>query len=164
MNWQQFVLENEVGIRLGFFFGIFGLMVVWELLAPRRALTVSKTLRWVNNLGLVFLNSFVLRLLFPAAAVGVAAWAQRQGWGLLNQFQLPILLVQYHQAGLVVDTLLGTTAEVVEGGIVQPDEGGGVDGSGREPDVHQARIRQDEDHEVHRGRLATSTRFPSRLR
>ena len=86
MNWQQFVLENEVGIRLGFFFGIFGLMVVWELLAPRRALTVSKTLRWVNNLGLVFLNSFVLRLLFPAAAVGVAAWAQRQGWGLLNQF------------------------------------------------------------------------------
>ena len=51
MNWQQFVLENEVGIRLGFFFGIFGVMVVWELLAPRRALTVSKTLRWVNNLG-----------------------------------------------------------------------------------------------------------------
>ena len=89
MNWQQFVLENEVGIRLGFFFGIFGVMVVWELLAPRRALTVSKTLRWVNNLGLVFLNSFVLRLLFPAAAVGVAAWVQQQGWGLLNLYQVP---------------------------------------------------------------------------
>ncbi len=89
MNWQQFVLHNEVAIRLGFFFGIFGVMVVWELVAPRRALTVSKTLRWVNNLGLVFLNSFVLRLLFPAAAVGVAAWAQQQGWGLLNLYQLP---------------------------------------------------------------------------
>ncbi len=89
MDWQQLVLENEVGIRLGFFFGIFGVMVVWELLAPRRALTVSKTLRWVNNLGLVFLNSFVLRLLFPAAAVGVAAWAQQQGWGLLNFYQVP---------------------------------------------------------------------------
>ena len=63
--------------------------MVWELLAPRRALTVSKTLRWVNNLGLVFLNSFVLRLLFPAAAVGVAAWAQQQGWGLLNLYQVP---------------------------------------------------------------------------
>jgi len=89
MNWQQFVLHNEVGIRLGFFFGIFGVMVVWELVAPRRVLKVSKTLRWVNNLGLVFLNSFVLRLLFPAAAVGVAAWAQQQGWGLLNLYQLP---------------------------------------------------------------------------
>ena len=30
------------------------------------------------------------------------------------------------------------------------------------PDVHQARIRQDEDHEVHRGRLATE-QHPSQL-
>jgi len=30
-------------------------------MAPRRALTVSKTLRWANNLGLVFFNSLVLR-------------------------------------------------------------------------------------------------------
>ena len=105
-----------------------------------------------------------------ALALGVVALAgmdaEPGGGGVggkgLVQFQLPILLVQYHQAGLVVDTLLGTTAEVVEGGIVQPDEGGGVDGSGREPDVHQARIRQDEDHEVHRGRLATE-QHPSQL-
>lgn len=62
------------------------------MIAPRRALTVSKTLRWVNNLGLVFLNSFLLRLLFPAAAVGVAAYASEASWGLLNVYQLPFWL------------------------------------------------------------------------
>ena len=55
--------------------------------------------------------------------------------------QLPVLLVQHHQLGLVIDALLGATAKVAEGGIVQADEGGGIDGSGREPDVHQARVR-----------------------
>jgi len=90
MDWNNWVLSNELPVRLGFFFGAFALIAVWELLAPRRTLTVSKSFRWINNLGLVFLNSLVLRLLFPAAAVGVAATASSQGWGLLNHFALPL--------------------------------------------------------------------------
>lgn len=85
----DFILTNEVIIRLSFFFGVFALMAVWEWRAPRRALRVSKLLRWTNNLGLVFLNSFILRLLFPAAAVGVAAFAHEQGWGLFNYYAVP---------------------------------------------------------------------------
>jgi len=81
---NEFILANEVPIRLGFFFGIFILVAVLELILPRRVLTVSKAVRWGNNLALVFMNSFVLRLLFPAAAVGVAAFSQQNGWGLLN--------------------------------------------------------------------------------
>ena len=73
MNLNDFIMENEVPIRLGFFFGIFALMAIWEILAPKRALTVSKAVLWANNLGLVFFNSFMLRLVFPAAAVGVEA-------------------------------------------------------------------------------------------
>jgi hypothetical protein len=42
MNLEQFVLGNEPVIRLGFFVGIFALIATWEVLAPRRALTVSK--------------------------------------------------------------------------------------------------------------------------
>ncbi|HEB56861.1 MAG TPA: sterol desaturase family protein [Gammaproteobacteria bacterium] len=85
----NFVLANEVSIRLSFFFGIFALMAMWEWMAPRRVLQVSKLLRWSNNLGLVFLNSVILRLLFPVAAVGVAAFAHAQGWGLFNYYSLP---------------------------------------------------------------------------
>lgn len=89
MNFSEQIMANEVPIRMGFFFGIFAVMAIWELIAPRRALTVSKAVRWANNLGLVFFNSFIIRLIFPAAAVGVAAFAVENGWGLLNYYQLP---------------------------------------------------------------------------
>lgn len=89
---ESFVQAHEMAIRLGFFFGVLAMMALWEELAPRRALTVSKTLRWSNNLGLVVLNTLVLRLLFPAAAVGMAAVAAEQGWGLLNQVPVPFWL------------------------------------------------------------------------
>ena len=92
MNLNEFILQNEVPIRLGFFFGVFAVMAIWEVVAPRRALTVSKAVRWASNLGLVVLNSIILRLLFPAAAVGVAVFAAEHGWGLLNYYQLPFAL------------------------------------------------------------------------
>lgn len=92
MSFTEFVTQNEVSIRLVSFFSIFSVMALWEIVAPRRALTVSKAVRWANNLGLVFVNSLVLRILFPAAAVGVAAFAAEQGWGVLNYYALPLAL------------------------------------------------------------------------
>jgi len=92
MNWNEWLIANEISIRLGFFFGLFGIMALWEIISPRRTLSVSKPLRWLNNFGLVVFNSIVLRLLFPTAAVGVTLFAEQQGWGLLNYYQLPLLL------------------------------------------------------------------------
>jgi sterol desaturase/sphingolipid hydroxylase (fatty acid hydroxylase superfamily) len=76
-------------VRLGFFFGVFAVMALWELAAPRRQLTVRKTDRWLNNLGIVFLDTAMIRLLTPAAAIGVAVAANRNSWGLLPYLQLP---------------------------------------------------------------------------
>lgn len=92
MQFEQFVLTHEPEIRFGFFAGIFALIAIWELVAPKRALTVSKTLRWSSNLGLVVLNTLLLRLIFPLAAVGVAAFCAANGWGALNHFQVPFWL------------------------------------------------------------------------
>ncbi len=89
MNLTQTVLGHEATIRLGFFFGIFAVMALWEFLAPKRALTVSRILRWANNLGIVALNTVLLRLLFPAAAVGVAVFTGEHRWGLFNYLELP---------------------------------------------------------------------------
>ena len=85
---EEFIIQHEAFIRLSFFFGVLLIMALWEIATPRRQLTVSKHMRWMNNLGLVFLNSIVLRLLFPAAAVGVAIFAADNGWGLLNYFRV----------------------------------------------------------------------------
>jgi sterol desaturase/sphingolipid hydroxylase (fatty acid hydroxylase superfamily) len=89
MNFEQFMQANEPTIRLGFFLGTFAAVAVWEVLAPRRALTVSKAFRWASNLGLVVFNTVLLRLLFPLAAVGVAAFSAENGWGLINHYQVP---------------------------------------------------------------------------
>lgn len=89
MNLDELIFANEMGIRLGFFAGVLALMAGGEWLAPRRVPTLSRALRWSNNLGLAALNTLLLRLLFPAAAVGVAAFADQRGWGILNYLNPP---------------------------------------------------------------------------
>jgi sterol desaturase/sphingolipid hydroxylase (fatty acid hydroxylase superfamily) len=92
MNLSDFIINNEKIIRLVFFFGILGVMALWEIMAPKRALTVSKSIRWLNNLGLVFFNTALLRFIFPAAAVGMAVFANKQGWGIFNYYEIPFWL------------------------------------------------------------------------
>ena len=92
MRFEQFILANEPALRLGFFVGIFAVIGLWELLAPRRVLTVPKASRWASNLALVALNTLLLRIVFPVAAVGVAVFCTEQGWGLLNHFKVPFVI------------------------------------------------------------------------
>ncbi|MCX5907257.1 MAG: sterol desaturase family protein [Deltaproteobacteria bacterium] len=93
---SDFLLLHEPAIRVGFFFGILAVMAVWELKAPRRALMTSKGQRWLANLGLVFIDTLALRLLFPLMAVDVAIVAERQGWGVLTsvpiRYEIEIIL------------------------------------------------------------------------
>ena len=86
------VLNNEPALRLGVFLGVFAVMVGWETLAPRRARTVSRWVRWPSNLGLVALNTVLLRILMPTAAVGLALLGEAHGWGLFNHLSLPYWL------------------------------------------------------------------------
>jgi hypothetical protein len=72
-------------VRAGVFVAVLAVMAVWEFLAPRRVLALPRLRRWTSNLGIVFLNTALLRLAFPLAAVGLAGLAQTRGWGLLNR-------------------------------------------------------------------------------
>ena len=81
---NQTLLANEPFIRLGFFLGVFALMAAWEFVAPRRRPGLSRWLRWPNNLGITAVNTALVRLIFPTAAVAVALLGQQRGWGLLN--------------------------------------------------------------------------------
>jgi sterol desaturase/sphingolipid hydroxylase (fatty acid hydroxylase superfamily) len=86
---EKLAIDSESVLRLSVFIAVFVLMMIWEWRAPRRMLTVSKRQRWTSNLALLALNTLLLRLLFPAAAVGLAWSAQVQGWGLFNRVELP---------------------------------------------------------------------------
>ena len=78
----------EAAIRLAAFLTVFGGMALFELISPRlerpEMMGALKSRRWFTNLSMVLLSSLVLRLIFPAAAVGAAAWAEARGGGLLR--------------------------------------------------------------------------------
>jgi sterol desaturase/sphingolipid hydroxylase (fatty acid hydroxylase superfamily) len=82
-------MNNEIIIRVGSFLPAFLLVAMWEILSQRRPLTTSKKKRWINNLGITFLNPLVLRVVFPVLALDMAVIAQNQRWGLLNTFDPP---------------------------------------------------------------------------
>ena len=75
----------EVLIRLSAFIACFTLLVFAERLAPRRRRAIALRSRWGGNLGLVAVDTILLRTVPPViTAVGVAALAHARGWGLLG--------------------------------------------------------------------------------
>mgnify|MGYP003925994539 CR=1 FL=1 len=83
------LLATEPQLRLIVFLGVLVAMAVWELAAPRRRQEIPRVIRWTNNLGLVVIDTIVLRLSFPILAVGLAVIAQDRGWGLFNIIEAP---------------------------------------------------------------------------
>ncbi len=82
-------MNSELIMRQGFFWGTLIIIGIWELLWPKRKLSVSKSVRWYSNLGIVLLDSLFIRWLFPLLAMGMAALATEKQWGLLNNIEIP---------------------------------------------------------------------------
>jgi sterol desaturase/sphingolipid hydroxylase (fatty acid hydroxylase superfamily) len=86
----DFLLANEPTIRLSAFLGILVVMAAWEVAAPRRRREIPRLLRWTNNLGVVVVDTILVRLTFPVAAVGLALVAAERGWGVFNVIEAPV--------------------------------------------------------------------------
>lgn len=104
---MDFIVDNEPIIRLAAFFGIFGLMALLEIWLPRRARSKIdgkpvKAGRWLSHGALTIINGVMLRLIFPAAAVGTALYAEANGWGLFNVFDTP-LIIAFAVSFLILD-------------------------------------------------------------
>jgi sterol desaturase/sphingolipid hydroxylase (fatty acid hydroxylase superfamily) len=89
---SDLLLANEPLVRLAAFSTVFAAMVLWELCLPRRRLGVGRGRRWPSNIGIVALDTAIVRLLFPAAAVGVALACEARGWGLLHWLGTPSII------------------------------------------------------------------------
>ncbi|ENM5787157.1 sterol desaturase [Vibrio metoecus] len=79
-------------IRLGIFFAVLVICALWESNYPRKTRSQSKLVRWLNNLGLVSFNSFLLSVLMPFLAFSAAQWAQAHQFGLLYWLETPSTL------------------------------------------------------------------------
>lgn len=82
-------LQTEAGVRLLCFVSVFLVMISWEVMAPRRRLQIRRPVRWSSNLGLVALNTVLLRLVAPFGAVGVALFVESREWGLFQNVDAP---------------------------------------------------------------------------
>lgn len=82
-------LRYESAIRLGCFLAVLVLMMLWEWRQPRRLLSLPRARRWPANLGIVAVDTVILRLVFPVLAVGAAGLAEAKGWGLFHALDAP---------------------------------------------------------------------------
>ncbi|MCF6764442.1 sterol desaturase family protein [Thiotrichales bacterium 19S3-7] len=83
------ILDYQNLIRISAFLSIFIVMALLELVIPKRPLSIKKSSRWFNNISIVILNSVILKIIFPTAAVGIALWANEHKLGLLYFLNLP---------------------------------------------------------------------------
>lgn len=83
------MVNHEGPIRLYAFLGGFALLALWEAASSRRTLRVPRLRRWPHNLLLTFLNTLVLRLVFPGGALTAAWWAQDHHFGLFQRVAFP---------------------------------------------------------------------------
>jgi sterol desaturase/sphingolipid hydroxylase (fatty acid hydroxylase superfamily) len=84
------LLASEPLLRAGAFLSVLLIMVLWEIKAARRPQQTPRGKRWPANLSIVVLNTVVLRLVFPLAAVGAAVVANEHGWGVFNLVATPL--------------------------------------------------------------------------
>jgi sterol desaturase/sphingolipid hydroxylase (fatty acid hydroxylase superfamily) len=83
------VMSNEPLVRFIAFGTVLAAMAVWELAAPRRKQELGRKTRWPGNLGVVALDTLLVRLIFPVGTVAIALAAEARGLGLFNVFRVP---------------------------------------------------------------------------
>ena len=80
---------QEALYRFAPFAGVFLVLALWEVLAPRRKLLLRRPQRWFSNLTLAAANSLLVRLVIPLSAVALAGWMSEHELGLLPLLRLP---------------------------------------------------------------------------
>lgn len=75
--------------RLVVFAAVLAALAALEVWLPRRKTTFGRKTRWSGNIGIVLLDTLLVRVVFPSAVVGAALWASARGWGLFNLTPLP---------------------------------------------------------------------------
>ena len=100
------ILAAEPAVRLGVFVAVLALLASLELLAPRRRGEARRWRRWPGNLGLMALDTLLVRILFPTAAVGVALAAEAQWLGPAQPARASRLAGDRHVAIVALDLII----------------------------------------------------------
>ena len=95
-------IAHEAAVRYYALIAGFGLVAVWEALAPHRVPRPAVRGRWGVNIGLTLLLSAIVAFAFPVLAVGTAIAAERSAVGVLHLVHAPAWL-EFALAFLAID-------------------------------------------------------------
>src|SRR4051794_41104831 len=84
------LVSNELLVRFIAFAGVFAAMAVWEVSAPRRGQQLGRHLRWPSNIGVVVVDTVLVRLVFPTTVIALALVCEVQEWGLFQVLDWPV--------------------------------------------------------------------------
>lgn len=105
---QELIIKHEAWIRLGFFVFFALLLVKLEYIYPW-ALNRFKKQRWVKHLWMVFVSTFLVRLIFPMMLIDLAFHIRAENkWSLLlmPEFASRPVWMQYIIAFLCLDFIM----------------------------------------------------------
>lgn len=88
MNSTGWLMEHEAALRLGSFVAVLAVLAIAERIWPARG-DARPARRQLANLGLMAINTALLRLVFPVLAVAVALSVHSRQGGLFGLLGLP---------------------------------------------------------------------------
>lgn len=83
----ELILREEAAVRFGVFAALLLTMALWEAINPKRRRIYARHERWFSNLGLVVVDTLLMRIALPLLAVDVALFVGKKNWGLLNALE-----------------------------------------------------------------------------
>lgn len=89
---EHWLITHEALLRSSCFVGLLVIMLFWEWVAPKRVYHLPRITRWLNNLSIVIINNLIIRIIRPAALVGVALLVRKQSFGLFYWLSLPAVI------------------------------------------------------------------------
>jgi sterol desaturase/sphingolipid hydroxylase (fatty acid hydroxylase superfamily) len=81
-------LQNDALWMSVALYGSISLALFWETLFPRRPLTATTWIRWLNNAGMWLLDTTIQRWLLAGIALSISAYAEQENFGFLRLFAL----------------------------------------------------------------------------
>lgn len=84
----EIIFVVELMICFVVFFGIFVVMVLWEVVVFCCRCEILCVICWINNFVLVVVDIVIFWLLFLILVVGLVVMVEDYGWGLFNNIDV----------------------------------------------------------------------------
>ena len=83
--------NSPEAVRLIIFIGLLALLGIAEAVFPRKIRALPRSRRWMTNIGLVIIDSVVVRFMGPLIAISVAVFAASKAGNFCHSTSVPAI-------------------------------------------------------------------------